>query len=126
MTLNEFLLDKTLTAVEIAEDFGLIFNIYIGEVGYGLDIDISNVPYGTSLSIREDFTLEKILTTDWETVGPVRAKYSVFYVQHTHKRIKDLDWLLLNKSKFKKYSNSQVFNLIKLKEKLSIDNSCPF
>ena len=29
-------------------------------------------------------------------------------------------------SKFKKYSNSQVFNLIKLKEKLSIDNSCPF
>lgn len=75
---------------------------------------------------KEDFTLEKILTSDWETVGPVRAKYSVFYVQHTHKRIKDLDWLLLNKSKFKKYSNSQVFNLIKLKEKLSIDNSCPF
>jgi hypothetical protein len=77
-------------------------------------------------SHKEDFTLEKILNTDWETVGPVRAKYSVFYVQHADKRIKDLDWLLLNKHKFKKYSNSQVFNLIKLKEKLSIDNSCPF
>ena len=77
-------------------------------------------------SHKEDFTLEKILTTDWETVGPIRAKYSLFYVQHADKRIKDLDWLLLNKSKFKKYSNSQVFNLIKLKEKLSIDNSFPF
>jgi hypothetical protein len=77
-------------------------------------------------SHKDDFTLEKILTTDWETVAPVRAKYSVFYVQHADKRIKDLDWLILNKYKFKKYSNSQVFNLIKLKEKLSIDNSCPF
>ena len=75
MTLNEFLLDKTLTAVEIAEDFGLIFNIYIGEVGYGLDIDISNVPYGTSLSIREDFTLENnILSVNGISIDTTTTK----------------------------------------------------
>ena len=58
MTLKQFLTDKTLTAVEISEEYQLIFNVYIDQAGYGLNIDISNVPYGTQLTIREDFTLE--------------------------------------------------------------------
>jgi len=58
MTLKDFLTDKTLTAVEIAEEYKLLFNVYIEGVCYGLDIDASNVPYGTPLTIREDFTLE--------------------------------------------------------------------
>jgi hypothetical protein len=58
MTLKDFLQDKTLTAVEIAEEFNLIFNVYIEGVGYGLSIDTSNIPSGTKLFIREDFTLE--------------------------------------------------------------------
>jgi len=58
MTLKDFLIDKTLTAVEITEEYGLIFNVYVEGAGYGLDIDNSNVPDGTPLYIREDFTLE--------------------------------------------------------------------
>jgi hypothetical protein len=58
MTLKEFLQDKTLTAVEIAEEFNLIFNVYLEGVGYGLSVDTSNIPAGTQLSMREDFTLE--------------------------------------------------------------------
>lgn len=58
MTLKDFLADKTLTAVEITEEYGLIFNVYAEEAGYGLDIDNSNIPDGTPLYIREDFTLE--------------------------------------------------------------------
>jgi hypothetical protein len=58
MTLKDFLQDKTLTAVEITEEYNLIFNVYIEGVCYGLDIDNSNVPDGTPLSMREDFTLE--------------------------------------------------------------------
>lgn len=58
MTLKEFLTDKTLTAVEIVEEYQLIFNVYVGETGYGLNIDTSNIPYGTQLSMREDFILE--------------------------------------------------------------------
>ena len=58
MTLKEFLQDKILTSVEINEEYSLIFNVYVEGVGYGLVIDSSNVPYGTPLYIREDFTLE--------------------------------------------------------------------
>ena len=58
MTLKEFLQDKTLTSVEITEEYNLIYNIYVEGVGYGLAINTSNVPYGTQLSMRDDFTLE--------------------------------------------------------------------
>ena len=58
MTLKEFLTDKTISAVEILEEYGLIFNVYVEGAGYGLDIDNSNVPNGLRLSMREDFTLE--------------------------------------------------------------------
>lgn len=58
MTLKEFLTDKTISAVEILEEYNLIFNVYIEGVGYGLDINNSNVPNGLRLSMREDFTLQ--------------------------------------------------------------------
>ena len=58
MTLKEFLQDKTLTAVEITEEYNLIFNVYVEGICYGLDIDNSNVPNGTQLYMRADFTLE--------------------------------------------------------------------
>jgi hypothetical protein len=58
MTLKEFLTDKTLTSVEITEQYNLIFNVYVDQAGYGLDIDTSNVEAGTPLEMRQDFTLE--------------------------------------------------------------------
>jgi hypothetical protein len=58
MTLKEFLQDKTLTSVEITEEYNLIFNVYVEGAGYGLAIDSSNIPYGTQLYMRDDFTLE--------------------------------------------------------------------
>ena len=58
MTLKEFLTDKILTAVEITEAYNLIYNVYVDQTGYGLDIDTSNVEAGTQLTMREDFTLE--------------------------------------------------------------------
>lgn len=56
----------------------------------------------------------------------VRAKYSVFYIKHSSKRIKDLNWLKSKKKEFFTYSNSQIFKLIKLKEKLLVTHSMPF
>jgi len=58
MTLKEFLTDKTLTSVEITEQYNLIYNVYVDQAGYGLDIDTSEVVSGTPLEMREDFTLE--------------------------------------------------------------------
>lgn len=58
MTLKEFLTDKTISAVEVTEEYNLIFNVYVEGIGYGLVVDNSNVPNGTKLTMREDFTLE--------------------------------------------------------------------
>lgn len=58
MTLKQFLTDKTLTSVEITEQYNLIYNVYVDQAGYGLDIDTSNVEVGTQLTMRQDFTLE--------------------------------------------------------------------
>jgi hypothetical protein len=59
MTLKDFLKDKTLTAVELIDfDYNQIINIYVEGICYGLAIDTSNIPSGTPLEYRTDFTLE--------------------------------------------------------------------
>jgi len=65
---------------------------------------------------EEEF--EKVLLTDLEKIESSRLKYVSFYVVHARQRILDLNWLMNNKRKFPRLSNSQIFNLIKLKEKL--------
>lgn len=67
----------------------------------------------------ENTTLNTIIDNIDEYEVPIRMKYLSFYVSHAQKRAKDMDWIMLNKNKFSKFSNSEIFNLIKLKEKLS-------
>ena len=64
----------------------------------------------------DDF--ETLLKFNLEDIKNSRIKYTAFYVSHSRKRINDLDWIVTNKKKFPKLSNSQIFNLVKLKEKL--------
>ena len=63
----------------------------------------------------DDFTKEKLPMT--------RTKYTVYYVKHSRKRINDINWVVENSKKFPHLSKSQVFKLIKLKEKLSRENA---
>jgi len=60
MTLKQFLLGKTLVAVDLIDfDYNQIINVYVDEnICYGLNIDTSNIPAGTPLEYRTDFTLE--------------------------------------------------------------------
>jgi hypothetical protein len=59
MTLNEFLKNKTLTAVELIDfDYNQIINVYIEGACYGLAINTSNIPSGTPLTYTTDFTLD--------------------------------------------------------------------
>jgi hypothetical protein len=60
----------------------------------------------------EDFQKEKLPKT--------RVKYTIFYIKHSKKRIDDIIWLDSKKKLFQKFSNSQIFKLIKLKEKLLV------
>lgn len=65
MTLKEFLQNKTLSSVETVDGYDLIVNIYIDETCYGLNVDMTNIVSGTSLTKREDFTLNgDILSAD--------------------------------------------------------------
>ncbi len=61
----------------------------------------------------------------WPMIESSRIKYNIFYITHCLKRIEDIDWIVKNRLKFKEYNSLQVFNLIKLKEKLSLENSEP-
>lgn len=55
MTIKEYLSDKTLTAVEIADS--LIFNLVCDQLIMGVEEDTSGVPSGTPLTRRYDFVL---------------------------------------------------------------------
>jgi hypothetical protein len=65
----------------------------------------------------------KLLMMDTEQITPSKTKWQVIYIKVCSQRIKDLDWLVKNKYKFPGRSNSQIFKLIKLKEKLSKENA---
>ena len=65
LTLKQFIFGKQITAIETVDGFNLIINVYVDDVCYGLNIDLSNVPGGTSLTKRENFTIEgDILSID--------------------------------------------------------------
>jgi hypothetical protein len=58
LTLKQFVFDKRITAIDTVDGFDLIINVYVDDACYGLNVDLSNVPGGTSLIKREDFTIE--------------------------------------------------------------------
>jgi hypothetical protein len=78
-----------------------------------ISIEKDKLPHLKSVSINT------IIDNIDEYEVPIRIKYLSFYVSHAQKRAKDMDWIIINKNKFSKFSNSEIFNLIKLKEKLS-------
>jgi len=61
----------------------------------------------------------KLLMMETEAITPSKTKWQVLYIKVCAQRVKDLDWVIENKYKFPGRSNSQIFKLIKLKEKLS-------
>jgi hypothetical protein len=58
LTLKQFIFGKRITAIDTVDGFDLIINVYVDDACYGLNIDVSNVSGGTSLTKREDFTIE--------------------------------------------------------------------
>ena len=57
LTLKQFIFGKRITAIDTVDGFDLIINVYVDDACYGLNIDLSNVPAGTSLTTREDFDI---------------------------------------------------------------------
>ena len=69
LTLKQFIFGKRITAIDTVDGYDLIINAYVDDACYGLNIDLSNVPAGTSITTREDFTIEgDILSIDGITL----------------------------------------------------------
>ena len=68
MTIKEFLQENTLSAVETVEN--IIINLVCGESSYGIDVNTSNIPSGTLITRRTDYTLiDDILSVDTTSVN---------------------------------------------------------
>lgn len=74
-----------------------------------------------------DIEFDQLSAADFsdEKISVTRIKYTTFYIKHSLKRIEDLKWVEKNKPLFPHLSKSQVFKLLKFKEKLQED-SLPF
>lgn len=57
LTLKQFIFGKRITAIDTVDGFDLIINVYVDDACYGLNVDLSNVPGGTPITTREDFTI---------------------------------------------------------------------
>lgn len=75
---------------------------------------------------KRDFST--LTVDDFSTVNikSTRARYTVFYVKHSLKRIDTMVWVGENAKKFPFQPKSKVFGLFLLKEKLSQENAFPF
>jgi hypothetical protein len=78
-----------------------------------------------TITVTKEHKLEDLMDLSWEEIPTLRVRYGTFYIKHALKRIDDLDWMYRN-TKLNRYSNSEILNLILLKEKLSKENSLPF
>lgn len=70
-----------------------------------------------------DHLLETDDVTTIETINGSKLKYYISYIHHCAKRKLDIKWMIRHRSRFPKLKNLQVFNLLILKEKLSIENA---
>lgn len=57
---------------------------------------------------------------------PKRLQYFFHVITHSLKRIEDIKWIILNKKRFPLISNSEVFKLLKLRDKLCKEKALPF
>lgn len=69
----------------------------------------------------EKINIEAVLSANWDEITSSRERYGSFYIRSCKRRIEDLDWVLRSKMKFYNKTEEQIFNLIKLKDKLSIN-----
>jgi hypothetical protein len=83
-----------------------------------IEIRYKNMSKSILKDVMTQEAFDELLKGDLEKIETSRVKYVAFYVCHAKQRLKDLDWIVANKKKFPQFSTSQIFNLIKLKEKL--------
>lgn len=96
------------------------------------DMEIPQIQNYLKIKIRDftsifekygDTDVEALTKLNFDQLYPTRTKYGITYIKHSSKRIMDLDWVVENKWKFLHLSDSQVFKLVKLKDRLTANPS---
>jgi len=98
--------------------------VSIGAIQSDLKVRIKN--FTKTITSDPNVSYDELYNTEFNDIKVVRQRYGITYIKQCEKRIKDLSWILDKKSKFRRYSNSEIFKLIQLKEKLCISDSLPF
>ena len=62
MTLKQFMQENQVTAFEVVPNV-LILNVVVDQIEYGLDVDTSEIQFGTQLQMVEEFTVEGDILT---------------------------------------------------------------
>jgi hypothetical protein len=57
------------------------------------------------------------LLRNWGIID-LKKKYTTYYVIHSLKRLNDINWLIENKDRFPNLCDSQLFSLLRFKEKI--------
>lgn len=96
----------------------------VGAIQSDLKVRIAN--FTKTIERDNSVSYQQLYDSEFENITNIRFRYGITYIKQCERRLKDLDWLLEKKSKFRHLPNSKIFNLIKFKEKLSYDNSLPF
>jgi hypothetical protein len=95
----------------------------IGAIQSELKVRIKN--FTKTINSDPNVNYDDLYNAKFEDIKVVRQRYGITYIKQCEKRIKDLNWILDKKVKFRRYSNSQIFKLIQFKEKLLIIDSLP-
>ena len=68
LTLKQFIFGKRITAIDTVDGFDLIINVYVDDACHGLNVDLSNVPGGTALTIEGDTVSIDDITLDMSKI----------------------------------------------------------
>lgn len=57
MTVKQFTDQNDVSIVQVLLDYNLIINLVVGDIPYGIDVDTSDIPTGTTLTDVDNFII---------------------------------------------------------------------
>ena len=103
-------------------DASLCDKIALDEIQFDLKLKSERFSEILQNNIPENTDVDKLFSVnDYEsfpTCYEPKIKFCVFYIKHCNQRINDIEWILKNKSKFRRFNDKQLVGLIKFREKI--------
>lgn len=104
-------------SIENNIDVGITRKLFNGQ-SFG-DIILYMEKFKIKIKSKTEYkeTPKSELLRNWKNLKP-REKYAMYFIIHYNKRLKDLNWIIMNKHKLPELNDNKLFNLILFKENL--------